>query len=145
MLTCEDIAIYFLTRSDDDAGDNISNMKLQKLMYYAQGFHLAMHNAPLFREPIEAWTHGPVVARLYHKYKQYEAGAIPVPETVDFDKYPPHVKELLDEVYNVYGQFSAWKLRNMTHEDPPWKNTLTGGTISHTALREHFADLLTNE
>jgi len=69
MKTCFDVANYFLKRQDPDAGDLMSNLKLQKLVYYAQGFHLAMENSPLFNEPIEAWEHGPVCVPLYHKYK----------------------------------------------------------------------------
>ena len=65
-LSCHDVAQYFLAQMDEDAGDLISNLKLQKLVYYAQGFALALHGRPLFRERVEAWTHGaPVVPELY--------------------------------------------------------------------------------
>ena len=66
MLTCYDIAKYFLAQADEEIGDLISNLKLQKLVYYAQGFYLALHDEALFPEDIEAWTHGPVVPVLYH-------------------------------------------------------------------------------
>jgi uncharacterized phage-associated protein len=45
---------------------------------------------------------------------------------------------LLDEVYAVYGQFAAWKLRNMTHQEPPWCQTPEGQEITHDALRAYF-------
>ncbi len=61
MLSCDDAAKYFLAQTSEDAGDLISNLKLQKLLYYAQGFHLALYDEPLFPEAIEAWTHGPVL------------------------------------------------------------------------------------
>jgi uncharacterized phage-associated protein len=51
----------------------MSNLKLQKLMYYAQGFSLVLFNKPLFPERIEAWIHGPVIPAVYHKYKGYGA------------------------------------------------------------------------
>ena len=60
MLSCHDVAKYFLALTDEDAGDLISNLKLQKLVYYAQGFHLALFDTPMFGEPIEAWTHVPL-------------------------------------------------------------------------------------
>ena len=60
MLSCYDVAQYFLAKSDEDAGDLMSNLKLQKLVYYAQGFALALFDKPLFSERIEAWIHGPV-------------------------------------------------------------------------------------
>ncbi|WP_429497460.1 Panacea domain-containing protein [Robbsia andropogonis] len=120
MLSCHDVARYFLAQCDEEAGDLISNLKLQKLVYYAQGFSLALLGRPLFVEEIEAWQHGPVVPALYHEYKQYGSGSIPIPQDIDYHLYSDEEKELLDEVASVYGQFSAWKLRNMTHEEAPW-------------------------
>ena len=123
LLTCKDVAEYFLSLQDEDAGDLISNLKLQKLVYYAQGYHLALFDEPLFEEHIEAWLHGPVVPSLYREYKQCGVAPIPSPEDMDFSKFNNEEKEFLDEVYDVYGQFSAWKLRNMTHEDEPWRKS----------------------
>lgn len=139
MLTCHDVARYFLAQTDEDVGDLISNLKLQKLVYYAQGFHLALFDEPLFPEHIEAWTHGPVVPELYHAYKHYQSGAIPAPDDVDFAIYTDQTREFLDEIYSVFGQYSAWKLRNMTHDEPPWQDVADcAGTISHQALKEYF-------
>jgi uncharacterized phage-associated protein len=139
MLSCYDVAQYFLGKIDEDAGDLISHLKLQKLMYYAQGCALALLDRPLFPEPIEAWVHGPVVPALYHEYKGYGSGPLPSPTTLDFSKYDHAARELLDEVYAVYGQFSAWKLRNMTHQEAPWLTTPEGKEISHNTLRAYFA------
>ena len=138
MLTCFDVADYFLSKTDEEAGDVISNLQLQKLVYYAQGFTLAVTGKPLFNEEIEAWQHGPVVPDLYHKYKDHGAYGIPAPTNVDFSKFSSEIKEILDEVYDVYGQFSAWKLRNMTHEEAPWKNTEKGDVISLSSMSEYF-------
>ena len=140
MLTCSDIAKYFLANVNEDYGDNISNLKLQKLVYYAQGFHLALYDKLLFSEPIEAWTHGPVVPALYRKYKDFGAGAIPIPQDMDFSIYDERTKELLDDIFNVFGQFSAWKLRNMTHTEPPWKDAsnCSDNLISHESMKEYF-------
>lgn len=138
MLSCFDVARYFLAIVDEDAGDSLSNLKLQKLVYYAQGFHLAMYDAPLFSEVIRAWRHGPVVPEMYHAFKHFGAG--PVKMAVDFDpeKYSPDVIGLLEEVWAVYGQFSALRLRNITHQEPPWANTPQGGTITHDVMKEYF-------
>jgi uncharacterized phage-associated protein len=141
MATASDVAKYFLTLSEPEEGDQVSNLKLQKLVYYAQGFHLALYDAPLFRDDIQAWDHGPVVASLYHSYKEHGSGGIPVPS--DFDAsaaLDEKERNLLDEVWNVYGQFSAWKLRNMTHEEPPWRDTPKGrgSVIDREALRAYF-------
>lgn len=137
-LTCLDVAEYFLSKTDEEAGDVISNLKLQKLVYYAQGFNLAINGCPLFNEPIEAWQHGPVCPCLYHHYKNFGSNGIPVPVDLAFEKFSDSEKELLDEVYSVYGQFSAWKLRNMTHEEAPWKETPVRQVISHESMKNFF-------
>ncbi|WP_236851740.1 Panacea domain-containing protein [Candidatus Sodalis pierantonius] len=121
----------------------MSNLKLQKLVYYAQGFSLALLNRPLFNEEIEAWMHGPVVPELYRKYKDFKNQALPLPENdIDFSKFSEDEKELLDEVYRVYGQYSAWKLRDMTHSEPPWANSYIEGygksPIPHDSMKSFF-------
>ncbi len=143
-MNASDVARYFLAKADPEIGDIISNLKLQKLCYYAQGFHLALRGQPFFPEPIEAWQHGPVVPELYHAYKQYGGGAIPVPTDVDSSCFDQEQRELLDEVYSVYGQYSAWKLRNMTHEEPPWRDAQANGAgvIAHDAMASYFRTLL---
>lgn len=138
MASVYDVANYFLAQADEDAGDSISNLKLQKLVYYAQGLHLALFDAPLFDEPLEAWMHGPVSPALYRVFRDYGSAGIPVPQGANFDALNDEQKEFLDEVYSVYGQFSAWKLRNMTHEEAPWKDTPSNMVISHEALKEFF-------
>jgi len=142
MNTCFEVAHYFLKRQDPDAGDLMSNLKLQKLVYYAQGFHLAMEDSPLFGERIEAWEHGPVCVPLYQEYKQYGSDAIPVPDP-DVEAcsiFSEATRKVLNEVYNYYGQFSAWKLRNLTHEDTPWLKAYHKGhaEITHEDMRSYF-------
>ena len=134
-----DVGKYFLSRVDDESGDSISNLKLQKLLYYAQGFHLAEYNEPLFPERIAAWAHGPVVPEVYYQLQHFGANPVQLPQDIDFDAvFGSQAEELLDEVYAVYGQFSAAGLRNMTHEEPPWKLTAQGRTISHDLMRDFF-------
>lgn len=145
MLSAEDVATYFLTKVDPDAGDLISNLKIQKLCYYAQGFCLALFGKPLFKESIEAWQHGPVVPELYHRFKHHGGNGMPPAVGVDLSVYDQEVRELLDEVYEVYGQYSAWKLRNMTHEEAPWKIADANGepSISIESMKEYFKTLVT--
>ncbi|AJD49747.1 phage-associated protein [Isoalcanivorax pacificus W11-5] len=140
-ISAVDVAKYFLVRDDrEDAETGISNLKLQKLLYYAQGFHLAIFDKPLFSQNIEAWAHGPVVPSVYHDYKQHGKSAIPAPE--DFspeESFTDEQLEFLNEVYEVFGQFSAWKLRNMTHEEAPWQDyEEVAGTIPQADLKTYF-------
>ena len=138
ILSAGDVAEYFLAQLSEDCGDTISNMKLQKLVYYAQGFSLAALGKPIFSERIKVWAHGPVVPSVWVTYTKHGAGAIPAPDGVSFGKFTQEQRSLLDEVYRVYGQFSAWKLRNLTHAEPPWRDAPKNGVITHKALREYF-------
>ena len=135
----KDVTEYLLWLDALHEGDGISNMKLQKLAYYSQGVHLAVFDAPLFEERIEAWEHGPVIPPLYGACKKF--GRSPIESNDEFDReiLPVETRELLDEVFNVYGRFSAWILREMTHEEAPWlDNQETRGVIHHDALRTYF-------
>lgn len=139
MLSCYDVANFFLAQANEEIGDLISNLKLQKLTYYAQGFCLAVNDEPFFPEEIEAWTHGPVIPELYYHYKEYKSNAIPSPTNLDFSVYDQNTTDFLNEIYSVFAQFSAWKLRNMTHDEPPWRNVAReAGVISHAAMKKYF-------
>ncbi len=138
MATASDVAKYFLTLSQPEDGDLLSNLKLQKLVYYAQGFHIALHGRPLFDEPIVAWQYGPVVESLYREYKDSGSSAIEPPREFDAGMFSSNEKDVLNEVWNVYGQFSAWKLRDMTHQEGPWKETPKNGVIDREAMRSYF-------
>lgn len=148
MLSAKKVAEYFLAKTEPDYEEYISNLKLQKILYYAQGFYLAIHNKRLFADSIEAWTHGPVVETLYHEYKESGSKAIDPPESIDLSIYNKETTDLLDEVWQVYGQYSAYKLRNLTHEEPPWKDAFKrtpGNLISPDSMRKYFKTLLIDD
>lgn len=138
------IANYIIWRAnrDEDLGENISNLKLQKLLYYAQGFHLAATGAPLFDADIEAWQHGPVVREVYRSYKECGANALPTPEGFDPYMIDSEARDIIEEAYSVYGQYSAWGLRNLTHEEAPWRETARDAVIAQEVIRWYFAENL---
>ena len=139
MTTVSNVANAFILMDDNNDGDGLTNLKLQKLAYYAQGFHLAIFDNPLFDEAIEAWTHGPVVPELYQAYKQYGKTPVPIADNFDINVLDKDAINLIEEVYRVYGQFSAWQLRNMTHEEAPWINNETyAEVISNNELTDFF-------
>ena len=146
MLDVFDVADHFLAKQDDESGESITNLKLQKLCYYAQGFHLAIYDEPLFSDEIEAWQHGPVIRSLWNKYKSKGRNPLPMPEN-DAPCIPDdEVADFLDEVYAVYGQYAAWKLREMTYSEPTFKETPKGtGIISHKSLKNYFATLVEDD
>lgn len=141
MISVFDVANYFLSLQDPDDDDCISNLKLQKLCYYAQGFYLALKGERLFNEDLQAWQHGPVVPSLYDKYKNEGKSCLKMDNNFDFKKIPEEIRELLDEVYQNYGQFSAWRLRDMTHQESPWQtsyNKTKNDIISDDKLIKFF-------
>lgn len=123
------VADYFLSLQSEDFEDYISNLKLQKLCYYAQGLSLAMTGRRLFDNDVEAWQHGPVVRCLYEKYKVFGKKMLPVSEDFTSDKISEESRELLDDVFGRYGQYSAWKLREMTHSEYPWKRAKVANNL----------------
>jgi len=139
MANLTDVAQCFLYLDESNDGDGISNLKLQKLVYYAQGFYSAIFGKSLFSEDISAWTHGPVVEDLYHQYKQYGSNHIPVPQDFNKESLTKDEFELIEEVFDVFGQYSAWKLRNMTHEEAPWlEHEADASVIPKQSITEYF-------
>ncbi|TQR33794.1 hypothetical protein DMB92_02615 [Campylobacter sp. MIT 99-7217] len=120
-----DVALYFLfLAKKDNAGDIISNLKMQKLLYYAQGHFLALYDKPLFLEKIEAWKFGPVVKSIYDKFKIYHDLAIDFKELESFNSsvYTEEHLDFLPFFYKKYNSFSAWDLVMKTHSEKPYKD-----------------------
>lgn len=123
MLTCYKIAYYFIYLANQ-TGSYISNLKLQKLVYYAQAWHLAIHSTPLFEEDFEAWVHGPVIPALHQKYKDF--GWKPIIEDVEKPSFSEDIQEFLSEVSEVYFGCDAYELERMIHQESPWINARIG-------------------
>lgn len=143
MASVFDVSNYILQLSnsiDSDERDLISNLKLQKLLYYCYGFSLVLLKKKLFNDDkIKAWPLGPVCPKVHNKYKKYESNPIPIEDVINSKlKLSGKEKELINEVYSIYGQFSAWKLKDMTHQESPWKNTKRNYTISDEEMKNFF-------
>jgi uncharacterized phage-associated protein len=147
--TALDTAKFFLSR-DDGAGDLISNLQMQKLVYYAQGIHLAVTGRRLFDESLEAWIHGPVSPGLCRELKRFGEREV----TLDFrgsdSAFTNEQLDILKDVWIVYGQFSAWALRDKTHSEPPWLITTHNGevfgkVIGDSLMTDYFRTRLVEE
>lgn len=136
-----DIAKKIVCKTDVLHGDTISNLKLQKLLYYMQGFHLAWFGTPLFGERMEAWTYGPVVPVVFQEFKRYKQRAINPERYSDTLVLLGEEQQLFDRVYSEYNRFSAVTLMNMTHTEGPWKNHGIGDEITNEELRTFFLTL----
>lgn len=125
------VANYFLDLAARD-GKTLDPMKIQKLVYFAHGWNLALDNSPLVRERIEAWTYGPVIPSLYRCFKRFGASAIAEPACQD-GRTPrvgdawncddtDYVKSLLEFVWRTYGEHSGLQLSTITHQlGTPWE------------------------
>lgn len=125
MYTSKQIADWILSNININAGDTISPLKLQKLLYYCQAWHYSIFGKPLFKEKIEAWAHGPVIPSQYIRFANtqiYDSINISNAsiESVLLDK---DAEELLIEVMKIYGEHSAKYLEELTHSEKPWKET----------------------
>ena len=140
MHSASEIARWFLVSQDETTGERISNLKLQKLCYYAQALHLAVHGEPLFREPVRAWKHGPVVPSLWREYRGNAYYSIPIPEDIDESDLSETAQGVLSTVRDTYGMQSATTLRDMTHEERPWRDAWerNGAVIKQGVMGAYF-------
>ena len=109
---------YYVVNYFQEREDFITNLKLQKLLYYVQGWHLAINKTPAFDEDFQAWIHGPVNNEVYQEYKSFQWRPILAehkPVTLNED-----LKQLVDKVLDVYGNDSAIELELRTHRETPW-------------------------
>ncbi len=115
-----DIANRFLSEIDREAGDSITHLKLQKLLYYAQAWSLTLWNTPLFKENFQAWTHGPVLKSIFQEFKSAGYDVLPAP-TADLPDFDEQADYVLKEVNRIYGEMSAKSLEELTHREDPWR------------------------
>lgn len=119
------IANYFVQKAKD-SGQDVTHLKLQKLLYFAQGWNLAVNREPLFEGTIQAWKHGPVIPSLYDRLKVFGGQSIPILE-VNPNPMSEETKKLLDAVWDGYGKYNALTLSSMTHqENTPWAKIVAG-------------------
>lgn len=156
-----DIAKWFLLKDNAEAKENefeeevyerITNLKLQKLLYYAQGISLAMYNTPLFVEDIEAWQHGPVVREVYNRYSTFKGRPIEIQTNNEDEQLITELEqnkvanEILNTTYKNFAIYTAWRLRNMTHEDgSPWDVTQKEKGLYETIDRDEIRDYFERE
>jgi uncharacterized phage-associated protein len=117
MITAQDVADYIIW-SSHEAGSFISNLKLQKLLYYVQAWHLAVFRRPLFPEKFQAWLRGPAIPEIYQRYQSYRW------RNIDEEVKPPDLDArtvgLLEEVLEEYGPLDARRLEQLTRNEDPW-------------------------
>lgn len=135
-----DVARFFIMLGDDN-DDLLTNLRVQKLLYYAQGHWLACHDSPLFEENIYGWLNGPAVGSVWATLNEYDQN------TIEFDGDDPvfsqEITEHLRKVYSTYSVYSETGLRNMTMNESPWKETSisTDSIITIDKMKKYFGSI----
>ncbi len=148
-LTIFDVANFFLKIVDRDSGSTITPLKLQKILYYAQGYYLAYFDKELFPEDFQAWAHGPANEEIYDKYKKYDFNMIPYPteKTTDVEDA---IGEFLNDIWHTFGIYDGKYLEEQTHKEKPWIEARKGyapgekcqNIISKESMKEFFKSVI---
>lgn len=135
------VADWFVELVSDDAEQDLSNLKLQKLVYFAHSLYLHRFHVPLIEEPFQAWKDGPVVKPLYGVYKDFGNAPIVLPKRNLAPRvWPEEAEQTFADVWACFGGYSASKLRSITHEAGPWKEVWRADSrdvvITNDAIRD---------
>ena len=139
--TASEVAAYLLEIQSDEAA--ITPLKLQKLLYYAQGYALALFGQRLFPERIEAWPNGPVVPPVYEEFKRHGREVLPRPADFDVLSVDRRARVAIERTYADFGSVGARTLAAQTHDEAPWKDANATGRpnaeITVSAINSYFA------
>jgi uncharacterized phage-associated protein len=125
-------ANYILDNLQNRGINDLTNLKLEKLLYFAYGIHISLYNEALFDEKIQAWRLGPVVPSVYREFKDFGSnpignhsrarmmedftGEITTPNLTSLDNQENAEKSLVITCV-AYGNQKAWKLVDITHKE----------------------------
>jgi uncharacterized phage-associated protein len=134
----------------------VTQMKLQKLVYFAHGVHLAKYNTPLINEQIEAWKYGPVVPDIYRYYKLYgsnlisDIGLLPVNESALSIAFDKHAQDSINYTWKVLKDIDPIVLSQWTHiKHSPWgevfQPNITNIPIDNDSIKNYFKLLIFNK
>ncbi|TIM94401.1 MAG: DUF4065 domain-containing protein [Mesorhizobium sp.] len=114
-MSVKDVAEYILRSCGE-----MTAMKLQKLVYYAQAWSLVWDERPLFDERIEAWANGPVCRSLYAAHRQ-QFIVRPATLKAEEPELDDRARNTIKAVTEFYNKQSAQWLSDLTHLEEPWK------------------------
>lgn len=137
MPTAFDVAAYIIARRPED----LTTMKLQKLLYYSQAWSLAWDGEPLFADPIRAWDRGPVVGAVFDTYRGHRR--VRAALAGDPTALSASGRATVDAVLGFYGAIDGDTLSELTHLERPWRDAFArrvrpSPVIDHAALRAFY-------
>ena len=149
MTTAKELARYIISEIKKRMGRSyleefdVTPLKLQKLLYYVQGYSLALTGKPAFSDKIEAWQYGPVMDSVYQEYKKYSRNIIPYEEIKGTELTDDTLSEIVRLVLSDKLRYSGEALARATHGEAPWhdsyKGAYTNAEIPERAMKEYFA------
>lgn len=121
-------------------------LKLQKLLYFAQGYSYAFYDRPLFKDDMQGWVHGPVVKSVYTTFKTYQYSKID--QNFKIEELDDDAKKVIKYVLDNYAKYDAKELEKMSHNQEPWLLSREGldpdersdKTISKESIANYFTD-----
>jgi uncharacterized phage-associated protein len=139
-----DIASWFVRYSADELGAPVDPMSLEKLIYYAQAFHLVLEGEPLFPDEIQAWKWGPVIPGVYKQYASYGADPIILPLDGDAAALGKGTEKFLTEIVEFFCRHTAANLSRATHSEQPWIDAIgsSDNAVSQSSLRQFYGSLI---
>ncbi len=162
----QSVANWFINKSRLSGRNDMSHLKLQKLLYLAHGWSLAIDNRPLLNEPIHAGPFGPLVPSLFMTLEKSKSNILQeiigvahddnndkiTPHTYQIDKNDEFVQKLLERIWEVYNQWTPIQCSSYCHkEGSPWDQVvealgqdrtseliMTGIQIPDSLIRQYF-------
>ncbi|WP_139975853.1 type II toxin-antitoxin system antitoxin SocA domain-containing protein [Ochrobactrum sp. CGA5] len=113
-----DLLADYLLAEMRERGEILTPLKLQKMMFYADAWHLALYDREITGEKFKAWVHGPVLISQYHRFKDFRW--MPITTEIKTPEISPELKAHLDEIVEIFGSETAVALERMTHKETPW-------------------------
>jgi uncharacterized phage-associated protein len=159
--TATAIANELLDRAAE-SGSALTQINIQKLVYFAHGWHLAWRKEPLILESIEAWQYGPVVRTLYNQFRRF--GSSPITDkardfkidsngkfvtpisAIDVTNAGIYAKSVVGAIWQQYGKLPPFQLVELTHApNSPWEKAWKGSqsVISNDEIQRYFTSLMT--
>lgn len=136
-----DVAKYVI-KHEHDNNREVSNLRLQKLLYFVQAKILVETGAPCFDDDIEAWDYGPVVPVVYHKYKIF--GSLDIRLSESMPAFDNSTAESAGAMLDACKDYPTYQLVDITHSQSPWKKAYRRNmktVIPQESIRSYFASL----
>ena len=139
------MANFFVDLSGKSDDNDLTKMKLIKLVYFAQALHLAKNKIALFDEEIQAWDYGPVIPSVFHEFSTYQREIIDkTTDSYDISCFTSEDIDFLTDIEINYGKFSAVELSRQSHvKGGPWERVYRKGlnaVIPKEMMAEYYSD-----